>query len=142
MVTPSCSLIFGPEPDGIVIEFDVILEDTRSTADTAAFYLVGNEQQWHEILLLARHNKNQSPPAIQIDFSKHMVLAAFMGEIGTGGFWVEIASVIKKGRRLEVLVKIHQTSGPVPEAFTSPFQIVRISKGEYLLDVRYEEVYD
>jgi hypothetical protein len=138
----SCSLIFGPEPDGVVVEFDVILEGVWSLADTAAVYLVSNEQQWHDVLVLARDNESQSLPEIQIDFSKYMVLAAFMGEACTGGFWVEIASVIKKDKKLEVLVKIHQTSDPAPQVITSPFQIVRIPKGDYLLDVRYEEVYD
>lgn len=127
----------GPLP------FRTIISGQYSQADTAAVYLIDNNEQWQKIWNLAMGKQDPLPHAVELDFKNNMALAVFMGKKGAAGHRVEITNMIKKGEKLTVLVKNHHSSGGmVLPVITSPYQLVTIPKGKYKLDIRYEQVND
>lgn len=129
-------------PDGPVA-FQTILSGQYSQADTAAVYLIDNNDQWRKIWDLAMGRQDPLPHAVKLDFKNNMALAVFMGKKGAVGHRVEISKITKKGEKLTVLVKNHHSSGGmVLPVVTSPYHLITIPKGKYKLNVRHEQVND
>jgi hypothetical protein len=129
-------------PDGPV-PFRTIISGQYSQADTAAVYLIDNNEQWQKIWDLAMGNQDPLPRAVELDFKNNVALAVFMGKKSSAGHRVEISKITKKGEKLTVLVKNHHSSGGmVLPVVTSPYQLITIPRGKYKLDIRYEQVND
>jgi hypothetical protein len=80
--------------------------------------------QWRR--LTARHGPPAPPPSV--DFSRHMVLLAAMGQRPTGGYQVVIDRVLEHADALEVHVR-HISPGPrcgTTAALTQPADVVMI----------------
>ena len=77
----------------------------------------------------SRENK-QGALALHVDWSKEMLLAAFMGQKPTGGYSVTITSVRSVGGHLFVTVAESVPSRDVMTAqvLTTPFDIVAVKK--------------
>jgi hypothetical protein len=91
----------------------VIIHDQKAFADL-----------WKE------HNGDSDVPVPQIDFSKYDVVAVFAGTKPTGGYCVEIGSVVKKGKDTLVQVKLMK---PAPgmmtiQMVTHPFAMKAVPK--------------
>ncbi len=125
------------------ITFRTILAGTSSAADTAAVYLVENNDQWRKTWRLATGKIEPAPVPPEIDFKSTVVIAAFMGQKNSSGHRIEIARIVKSGQLLKVFV-IHRisTQGMLLPVLTSPFHLVSIPKGKYKLEVKIEKVED
>lgn len=91
-----------------------------------------SRQEWEKLVgdyRGSRENK-QSALALHVDWSKEMLLAAFMGEKPTGGYSVTIQDVRPERGRLVVTVA---QSAPghgmmTTQVLTTPFDIVAVKK--------------
>lgn len=127
-------------PDGPVV-FRTIISGQYSQADTAAVYLIDNNEQWKKIWNLAMGKQDPLPHAVELDFKNNMALAVFMGKKGAAGHRIEITNITKKGEKLTVLVKNHHSAeGMILPVVTSPYHLVTIPKGKYKLNIRHEQV--
>jgi hypothetical protein len=125
------------------IKFQTVLAAQHSLADTAGVFLCDNGGQWQKIWQLAMGQQDPMPETPKIDFGQNQVLAVFMGKKNSSGHRTEIVSITKKGKKLIVGVKNHHTAGGMLlPVVTSPFHIVTIPKGEFKLEMRYEQVTD
>ncbi len=125
------------------VDFRTILSGTSSAAETAAVFLVENNDQWRKTWRLATGKIEPAPDLPEVDFKANVVIAAFMGQKSSSGHRIEIARIIKSGRSLKVFI-IHRSStqGMLLPVLTSPFHLVSIPKGKYKLDVKIEKVED
>ena len=76
-----------------------------------------------------------------VDFSREIVVAVFMGTRPTAGFSVEIVGVRQEG---QALIVSYKETRPAPDALTaqiltSPFHIVAVPRGT-TTDVKFERV--
>jgi hypothetical protein len=70
------------------------------------------------------------PDLPSVDFSRQMVLAAFMGRKPTGGYTVQITRVVAENGTITVTVRETAPSPntPVIQVLTHPFHIVVVPK--------------
>lgn len=114
------------------IAFQTISKGHLSGHRTSAYYVIKNEDQWTEVW-----NKHQciflpQLPPPEVDFSKSMIIAVFMGEFTTGGYGIEIIKIDSATDSLIVTVeKTYPGKGcAVTLALSQPYHIVKIDKTE------------
>ena len=141
LIAAGCSGVSKKHSSDGPVPFRTIISGQYSQADTAAVYLIDNNDQWQKIWDLAMGRQDPLPHAVELDFKANMALAVFMGKKNAAGHRVEISNITKKGDKLTVLVKNHHSSGGmILPVVTSPYQLVTIPKGKYKLNVRHEQV--
>ncbi len=123
----------GPVP------FQTILAGSHSLADTAFIELITNEREWEHIWLVAKGLVDPLPSRPTVDFKRQYVIAAFMGQRRSSGYRIEVTSIEKEGKILNVYIKRYETPGMLT-VVTNPFTLVRIPKGDYRLEVIEEIV--
>lgn len=123
----------GPVP------FQTILAGSHSLADTAFVDLVTNEREWENIWLIAKGLVDPLPTRPTVNFDRQYVIAAFMGQRRSSGYRIEVTSIEKMGKVLNVYIKRYETPGMLT-VVTYPFTLVRIPKGDYRLEVIEEIV--
>ncbi len=75
------------------------------------------------------------PELPDVDFAREEILAVFGGTYSTGGYTVEVTSVIDEGVKRTIAIT-HRFPGEtcmVTQSVTSPFMLVRIPKTELVL---------
>jgi hypothetical protein len=103
--------------------------------------LVDNKDDWGKIWYLAQGNIDPIPRIIKIDFDKQMIIAAFMGRKNSGGHRIEIAGIAKTDNTLTVKINNYSSGGGMMlPVLTSPYQIVSIPRGDFVLKVEYNDV--
>jgi hypothetical protein len=114
------------------VPFSTVERGVTSGIKEAGFFVLRTEEEWQRFW---RRHASSDPPVI--DFSREMVIAAFMGEQRTGGFSIEIQKVEDKGGLLKVLVQrtVPAPERPVLQVLTQPYHIIRLAKTE--LPVRF-----
>jgi len=88
-----------------------------------------NQEEW--TALWKRHlGEAQTTEAPKVDWSKEMVLAAFMGTRNTGGYALQITGAKEQEGKLTVQVeaKVPKPGGFVTQSITSPFHMVAVPK--------------
>lgn len=128
----------GSLPNGPV-DFTTILAGAHSTVEKYSVDLITNNDDWEETWLRTAGNIEPLPQRPSVDFRKEYIIAAFMGERPSSGFKIEFKKIEKKGKKLIVYVARHETPGMLP-VVTHPFNLVRIPRGEYQLEVIEEMV--
>ncbi len=76
------------------------------------------------------------PPALpQIDFEHDMVIAAFMGQRGTGGYTVQISKLNPEGSALSAQITFTRPGADclVTQAITQPYHIVVTPRQEHVI---------
>lgn len=107
-------------------EMREIARGYHSQQRTPLFELVTDAARLNALWRL--HGSSARPT---IDFSKHAVLALFLGEKTTGGYAVVVERVTRRGDALEVDVAVYEP-GPgcmTTQALTQPFQFVEVPAG-------------
>jgi hypothetical protein len=140
LTTAAFCLAFSKKPAAGPVEFETVFMGQHSTVDTAAVYLINNNEQWDKIWKLSQGMITPMPETKQIDFDKYDVIAVFMGQKNSGGYSVEITDVIRDGDNLNVKVTNHISSGGMMlPVVVNPCHLVQIPKGEYKLNVEYSD---
>lgn len=94
--------------------------------------VIGKGEEWQAVWAKAYANITPPPKAPDVDFSKHMVLAVFMGEKPTTGYETRITKVVKTEKGLKVYVR---ETAPKPDditgqAITAPFHMAIVPKSD------------
>jgi hypothetical protein len=117
------------ENKGENISFNTIAKDFYSQQVQKENYIVKDAKGLNQLFELI-DNENFTVKVDDIDFSKEMLVAVFMGEKPTGGYNIEIINILKKKDHLEFLIKIDEP-GPddmVIQSITSPYHIVKLER--------------
>jgi hypothetical protein len=102
--------------------FTSILKGFDSSLTTKEQYVIKNEEGFKKLW----QDINAVIELPEVDFSKEMVIAVFMGEKPTGGYGIEVTSVYEYRDKITVNVK-EKEPGPdeiVTQALTYPYHIV------------------
>jgi hypothetical protein len=91
--------------------------------------LINSQEEW-ERLTGMMNSVNQAIPEKSIDFEKNSVLVYFDEIRGSGGYSVEIVSVMIKGKMVEAQIKKAAPTGAAIEIMTQPFHSVSVPKME------------
>jgi hypothetical protein len=116
-----------------VVNFETIKTRTPSIHIEKKNYVIENNQDWQSLwnkMDLKELNEVAKPSAPEVDFSKNMVIAIFQGTKSTGGYSIEITKIIETKDALEIYIteKSPGKNCIVTQAFTSPYQIIKIPK--------------
>ncbi len=88
--------------------------------------VITDEKSWAHLWRTVQAIRTPIPPVPEVDFGRHMVLAAFMGRKPTSGFAIQITEVV--ARNNEALAFVKETAPPpnaiVLQVITQPFHIV------------------
>ena len=74
----ACSATAKKEVNNGPVDYQLIAEGQHSKADTAAVFMIDNDKQWADAWNMAYANVEPIPELPKIDFTKNMVLAAFI----------------------------------------------------------------
>jgi hypothetical protein len=108
----------------------------HSNIDDAKQVVVRTEEEWAK--LWNQHAPDHKRPAV--DFSRQMVIGAFMGSRPTAGFSIDILSTIQANGVLTVRYRevFPPRSAITAQVITSPFDLVTVPT--FAGDVRFEKV--
>ena len=105
------------------LSFETISFSIYSGYKNHEYLVIENLEEWERIWI-----PEWSPP-LEVDFSTHLVIAAFMGEQATGGYEILIEQIIDAEN--EIIVDVKETYPGriyVTAAFTSPFHIIKVER--------------
>ena len=112
------------------VEFSTVCIGCSSGHISPAYYVIQDTETWTGVW--NQHVQFMVfplPPPV-MNFSKYTVIAVFMGEVGTGGYGIEVYDIVDAGS--SIIVKVEKTEpGPrciVTQALTQPYHIVQIAK--------------
>lgn len=112
--------------DTIDTKFETIDKGYYCGHTSSAEYVVRDASEWQRLWKQTRNSVPQ-PAVPEIDFSKEMVLGAYLGQKSSGGYGIKISRVQERDNCLEVDVK---ESAPEPGmittmALTQPYHLVK-----------------
>lgn len=102
---------------------------SQSGVKKADRVVVKSQDEW--AALWKRHaGEAQADDLPKVDWSKEMVLGAFMGTRNTGGYAIQITGAKEQDGKLVVQVeaKVPKPGGFVTQTITSPFHLVAVPK--------------
>ncbi len=91
---------------------------------------ITDAKEWAQLWRRMHQGREPMPDLPSVDFSRQMVLAAFMGRKPTGGYTVQITRVVAENGTITVTVRETAPSPntPVIQVLTHPFHIVVVPK--------------
>jgi hypothetical protein len=101
-------------------EIKVLAEGSYGKAEQPFLFVVRDAETYAPLKSMIEN----LPPASEIDFAKHSVIAAFGGTKNTGGYSVEIK---KSGEKISISVKSPPPDAMVTEALTMPYKIAVVA---------------
>ncbi len=131
--------LLGSAPKtGIRLKIKKEWKGSYSGYPKAARLAIYNAEEWKGIWEKVNALRLPKPELPKINFEKEMVIAVFMGERHSGGYSIEITSILKTEKEIVAAVEEKE---PSPEslrtlALTSPYHIVVIKK--YPLAVNFQ----
>ncbi len=133
-------LAFSKKPASGPLPFETVLAGQHSLIDTSAVFVVDNAENWNRIWHLAQGNVEPMPELQPIDFEKYNAIAVFMGTKNSSGYSVEISEISRVGDNLYLKVINHIGGGGMMlPVITTPYHIVKITAGDYELNIEYTD---
>lgn len=119
----------GQEPERKA-EFETIAKSFASGHSEKMSYVVTTRQEWEALWDAALANTYPRPPAPEIDFTEHSVIAVFQGNQPSSGYDISVTKVVMSGKKMKVHVKEVSPDLPckVLLVITQPFQIIQTEK--------------
>jgi hypothetical protein len=112
------------------VNFEIIDSGYISGYCEEAYFVVRTESEWE--MIWERHTILQEPPPScpNVDFSKNVVICAFMGRCPTAGYSIYIEKIWTDEEQVHVEIFKRSPSGDlvVAEVITSPFVIASLEK--------------
>lgn len=138
LVGVSCCADGDPEEPVLEPEMEApsptleLARGTSSAIQETRVAVARTPEAWAE--LWAEHGANRvpHPPAPEVDFERHMVVAVFLGTRTSGGYGVEIAEC--RAHEDRIVVRARETR-PAPDAMvtmalTAPYAMVAVPRAE------------
>lgn len=111
-------------------EFETIAKSFASGHSERTSYVVTTREEWETIWDAALANTFPRPPAPEIDFNEHSIIAVFQGNQPSSGYDISITKVMMSGKKMKIYVKEVLPDLPckVLLVITQPFQIIQTEK--------------
>lgn len=110
------------------IEYQTIEKGYFSGLTSPEYYVIRNQEDWTSLWNLHQSTRSPQYPPPQVNFSESVVIAVCMGERGTGGYEIEIRSIMPANGTLKI--EVEQISpGPhciLVQVFTQPYHFVKL----------------
>jgi len=121
-------------------EFETIAKNFASGHPEKMSYVVTTREEWEMLWDAALSNSYPRPPAPEIDFNEHSIIAVFQGNQPSSGYDISITKLVKSGKKLKVHVKEVSPDLPckVILVITQPFQIIQTEKISDASKVRFK----
>ncbi|HYF29283.1 MAG TPA: protease complex subunit PrcB family protein [Candidatus Paceibacterota bacterium] len=113
--------------ESMPVAFTVIESGTSASDVTVRKNVAARDQEAYlRLYALARGGQELAPPPV--DFNTEYVIGVFAGEKPTGGHMIEVTSIRDLGdtRTLSVTETVPGASCVVTQAFTAPYQLIRV----------------
>lgn len=117
-------------PEQTQLQIFTISKGAQSGIKQRLLVTVKDKEGWAD--LWAQHTSRVVPVPMlpEVDFSREMVVAAFMGEKRTGGYDIEIISATRTAEAVSILFT---ERAPAPDRFviqvlTHPYHVVRVAR--------------
>lgn len=112
------------------IEFGILEKGDVSGYCEEAYFIVENEADW--VMVWERHTLIFEPrePPPSIDFSRNIVVCAFMGQCPTTGYSIDIERIWTNGEQVfvEVVKRCPPEGFAVGQMITCPYAMVLVEK--------------
>ncbi|MHA2064771.1 MAG: protease complex subunit PrcB family protein [Candidatus Thorarchaeota archaeon] len=109
---------------------------TSSRIENTTFLKIVDPDTWMDVWLKMELYVNPVPHLPDIDFDRNVVFAVFAGDRPTGGYFINITSIVVSEWRYDVYI-LEQDFGGVTQALTYPYHIVRITGYPWYLPVLF-----
>lgn len=116
--------------DDTKLAMEIVIDGTYSGVEVKQEMLINNNDDYQKIMNEVYKNLDQMPRIPVVDFTKNSLVAVFIGERRSGGFLVNIDSIIDGSRSITAHVT-ESTPGVncmVTDVITRPYTIVKIPK--------------
>ena len=112
------------------IEFQTIEKGYTSGHKNSTYYVIENESAWAVVWNQHQSDSATPQPPLEIDFSKTIIIAVFMGEFPTrGNYEIEIKEVIDTPQCAIVKVeKMHPFNSGGWPATSQPYHMIKMRK--------------
>jgi hypothetical protein len=133
-------------PSGEDIPFETIVKEVGGGSNSIQIErpllrVAANAEEMAELKALTDQLGHGAGPDIEwsfdarldeVDFSTHLVIAAFQGRKNTGGYRIEVVSVRQSGNQVYVVANfITPTPGkPVTLAVISPYHVIKVKQAD------------
>src|ERR1044071_4637030 len=111
-------------------EFETLAKNFSSGHPEKMSYVVTTREEWEALWDATLSNTYPRPPAPEIDFNEHSIIAVFQGNQPSSGYDISITKLVKSGKKLKIHVKEVSPDMPckVILVITQPFQIIQTEK--------------
>jgi hypothetical protein len=115
---------------------------SSSGISTKRLLISRNTGEWRKVWGELHANRNQAPPLPAVDFNSMIAVTYSIGKQPSGGFSVEITSVVRSEGSLRLNVEIRRPSPSciVTSAVTSPADVILLEKAEQSIVVKESSV--
>jgi len=109
-----------------VITFGTVLKHFTCGHSQAATYVINDNDAWQSLWKATMSNTFPIPPAPEVDFSQHSIVAVYQGNQPSSGYDVSIQRAVRSGKKVKIVVRevIPEDSCPVMLVITQPFHII------------------
>lgn len=121
-------------------EFETIAKSFASGHPDKTSYVITTREEWGRLWDTTLSNTYPRPPAPEIDFIQHSIIAVFQGNQPSSGYDISITKIVKSGKKLKVYVKEVSPDLPckVLLVITQPFQIIQTEKIDDAAKVKFK----
>lgn len=135
----SCS---GMDSTEKKVNAEMILSGTFCSIDTKREEVINNKDEYDKLMKDVYMNLDQMPKVPVVNFEKNTLVAVFIGARNTGGYMVNIDSIMEGSKNLTVMVTESKPGKNcvVTEAITKPFVIMKIPKTDKKAVFKYNEI--
>lgn len=125
----------GSQPAAVAVPFTELARGADAPVGRRANYLITSSEQFSDLWEMI----GAVEPMPDIDFSKHVVAAVFAGEKPTGGYDINVSSVMDADVRT-ITVTLAEPGGDciLTQAITTPYQIIKLPRTT--LDFTHKDV--
>lgn len=121
----------APEQDGPrELPFATVEQGQQSAQTERGEVVIRDAESWAELWSLVHAGREPIPDLPQVDFTREIAVAAFMGQRTTGGHSIEIQRAVETDE--EILLVVRESSPPpdamTTQVMTSPYHIIRMER--------------
>ena len=112
------------------LNFKTVITEQYSGYEEKGDLVITDGKTWKQVWTKIYKGVEPMPALPKIDFNKDILLAVFMGTKSTGGYNIDIQTILEKTDHLKVEVReiSPRGTGIVTMALTQPLHVVKISK--------------
>ncbi len=109
------------------LSFETISRGYNSGYENHTYLVIQSSEEWRRIRSLAWPERSDIP---DVDFSRYLVIAAFMGLQPTGGHEITIKGIVEGNEIIVGVEEIYPGRIYVTEALTLPYHIVALERSQ------------